>query len=95
MKPTAEVNSGMAEIACPAFEAIPGALDSGALIICDHASNAIPPDYGTLGLPREALDRHIAYDIGAAEVTRALAAQLGAPACYQPIRGCSSIRIEA
>ena len=29
---------------------------------------------------REALDRHIAYDIGAAEVTRALAALLGAPA---------------
>ena len=75
-----EINFGMAEIACPAFEAIPGALDSGALIICDHASNAIPPDYGTLGLPRGALDRHIAYDIGAAEVTRALAGVLGAPA---------------
>ena len=56
----------MAEAAYFAFEAIPGALDSGALIICDHASNAIPPAYGTLGLPREALDRHIAYDIGAA-----------------------------
>ena len=53
---------------------------AGALIICDHASNAIPPGYGTLGLPREALARHIAYDIGAAAVTRALAAQLGAPA---------------
>ena len=63
----------MAEAAYAAFEAIPGALDSGALIICDHASNAIPPGYGTLGLPREALDRHIAYDIGAADVTRALA----------------------
>src|SRR6202044_1246447 len=70
----------MDEIAHPAFEAIPGALDSGALIICDHASNAIPPGYGTLGLPREALDRHIAYDIGAAEVTRTLAGMLGAPA---------------
>src|ERR1700734_234867 len=70
----------MDEIAHPAFEAIPGALDSGALIICDHASNAIPPGYGTLGLTPEALERHIAYDIGAAEVTRALAAQLGAPA---------------
>ena len=80
MKPTADVNPGMAEIAYPAFEAIPGALDSGALVVCDHASNAIPPGYGTLGLPREALDRHIAYDIGAADVTRALAAQLGAPA---------------
>src|ERR1700734_1096818 len=70
----------MAETAYSAFEAIPGALDRGALIICDHASNAMPPGYGTLGLPREALDRHIAYDIGAAEVTRALATQLDAPA---------------
>jgi predicted N-formylglutamate amidohydrolase len=78
MKPTAQVESGMA--AYSAFEAIPGAFDGGALIVCDHASNAIPPGYGTLGLPREALDRHIAYDIGAAEVARALAAQLGAPA---------------
>jgi predicted N-formylglutamate amidohydrolase len=64
----------------PAFETLPGALDAGALIVCDHASNAIPPDYGTLGLPRAALERHIAYDIGAADVTRALAAELGAPA---------------
>jgi len=70
----------MDEIAHPAFEAIPGALDGGALIVCDHASNAIPPGYGTLGLPPEALDRHIAYDIGAADVTRALAGILGAPA---------------
>jgi predicted N-formylglutamate amidohydrolase len=74
------VKSAMAESAYSAFEAVAGALDSGALIICDHASNAIPPGYGTLGLPSEALGRHIAYDIGAAEVTRALAAQLGAPA---------------
>ena len=80
MKAAAQVNSGMAEVAFAAFEAMPGTLDSGALIICDHASNAIPPGYGTLGLTPEALERHIAYDIGAAEVTRALAAQLGAPA---------------
>jgi predicted N-formylglutamate amidohydrolase len=80
MKATAQVDSGMAEAAYPAFEVIPGALDSGALIICDHASNAIPQGYGTLGLPREALERHIAYDIGAADVTRALAGILGAPA---------------
>jgi predicted N-formylglutamate amidohydrolase len=70
----------MAEAAYSAFEAIPGALDSRALIVCDHASNAIPADYGMLGLPREALERHIAYDIGAADVTRALAALIGAPA---------------
>jgi predicted N-formylglutamate amidohydrolase len=64
----------------PAVEILPGALGGGALIICDHASNAIPPEYGTLGLPQETLGRHIAYDIGAAAVTRALAAELGAPA---------------
>jgi predicted N-formylglutamate amidohydrolase len=80
MKPTAQIDSGVAETAYSAFEAVRGALDSGALIICDHASNAIPPGYGTLGLPGEALGRHIAYDIGAAEVTRALSTQLGAPA---------------
>jgi predicted N-formylglutamate amidohydrolase len=69
-----------AEAPYPAFEAIPGALDAGALVICDHASNAIPPGYGTLGLKRETLQRHIAYDIGAADVARALAALIGAPA---------------
>lgn len=62
------------------FERIEGALDCGALVICDHATNAFPPGYGALGLPREALDRHIAYDIGAAWVARRLAERLGAPA---------------
>jgi predicted N-formylglutamate amidohydrolase len=61
-------------------ERIEGALDSGALVICDHAANAIPPGYGGLGLPREALERHIAYDVGAAHLTRRLAKRLGAPA---------------
>lgn len=80
MEPTTQIDSGMAETAYSAFEAIPGALDGGTLVICDHASNATPHGYGTLGLPREALDRHIAYDIGAGEVARALAQQLRAPA---------------
>ena len=80
MNATAQDNSAIVGAAHPAIEAIPGALDAGARIICDHASNAIPPGYGTLGLSREALERHIAYDIGAAEVTRALAGMLGAPA---------------
>lgn len=62
------------------FEQIPGALDGGVLVICDHASNALPARYGDLGLPREALERHIAYDIGAAWLTRRLADRLDAPA---------------
>ena len=50
------------------------------LFLCDHASNALPPGYGTLGLSPELFQTHIAYDIGAAVATRALAAAFGAPA---------------
>jgi predicted N-formylglutamate amidohydrolase len=58
----------------------PGRADGGLILLCDHAGNAFPPGYGTLGLPKEQLARHIAYDIGAAAVTRTLAAALGVPA---------------
>ena len=61
-------------------ERIDGALDSGVIVICDHASNDLPAAYGDLGLARESLQRHIAYDIGAAWLTRRLAHLLGAPA---------------
>jgi predicted N-formylglutamate amidohydrolase len=50
------------------------------LFLCDHAGNALPPGYDALGLAPELFRTHIAYDIGAAEVTRALAAAFGAPA---------------
>ena len=50
------------------------------LLICDHASNAIPDDFAQLGLPAHELDRHVAWDMGAAEVTRYLADALGCPA---------------
>ena len=61
-------------------ETVAGRLAAGALVICDHASNALPPEYGSLGLKREALARHIAYDIGAAGLARALASRMNAPA---------------
>lgn len=63
-----------------AVERVAGSLEPGLLLLCDHASNALPDGYGTLGLPREELQRHIAYDIGAEGVTRRLAAALGVPA---------------
>jgi predicted N-formylglutamate amidohydrolase len=50
------------------------------VLVCDHASNHIPAVYGRLGVAPSELERHIAWDIGAAEVTYALAARLGAPA---------------
>jgi predicted N-formylglutamate amidohydrolase len=62
------------------FERIDGPADAGVLVLCDHASNAIPEHYADLGLPPAALQRHIAYDIGAAWLTRKLARLLNAPA---------------
>jgi predicted N-formylglutamate amidohydrolase len=63
-----------------AFETIDGDAAAGLVLICDHASNALPAEYGSLGLPAQEFHRHIAYDPGAAEVTRALARHLGVPA---------------
>lgn len=50
------------------------------LVLCDHASNRVPPEIGTLGLSEADMARHIAYDVGAAGVARRLAALLDAPA---------------
>lgn len=50
------------------------------LLVCDHASRSIPAGLNQLGLQPWALDLHIAYDIGAAGVTRALADRLNATA---------------
>lgn len=50
------------------------------LLICDHASNAVPRSLQGLGLTERDLQRHIAYDIGSAEITRMLAEALDAPA---------------
>ena len=55
------------------FEVLPGTRDRRLLILCDHASNALPADYAHLGLPEAEFERHIAYDIGAAAVVRGMA----------------------
>ncbi|PXA99046.1 N-formylglutamate amidohydrolase [Nostoc sp. 3335mG] len=49
------------------------------VILCDHATNRIPEEYGDLGLsPSERLS-HIAWDPGALAVSRALSESLDAP----------------
>ncbi len=63
-----------------AFDAVNTGADPRFLIVCDHASNASPPGYGTLGLPAEEFERHIAYDIGVDGLVRALAKRLDCPA---------------
>lgn len=50
------------------------------LLICDHASCAIPKTLNNLGLDQESLEDHIGWDIGAAAVTRRLSILLDAPA---------------
>ncbi|MDX2307147.1 MAG: DUF1244 domain-containing protein [Hyphomicrobium sp.] len=50
------------------------------LILCDHASNAIPAEYDALGLAPAEFNRHIAYDIGARDVALGLARRTGATA---------------
>jgi predicted N-formylglutamate amidohydrolase len=50
------------------------------VLICEHASNHIPAEYNKLGLDDHDLARHIAWDIGAAQVTRALSKRLDASA---------------
>ncbi len=47
------------------------------IFICDHATNFIPSNYNNLGISDENLKSHIAYDIGAKEVTEHLAKKLG------------------
>lgn len=61
-----------------AYEAIAGT--GPLLFLCDHAANALPPGLDHLGLDPALFAAHIAYDIGAAAMTRALAASYGAPA---------------
>lgn len=64
----------------PPYEIIHVGATTPILLICDHASRAIPAALGRLGLEDDAMRRHIAYDIGAAALTRLLAARLDAPA---------------
>ncbi|MDP3677359.1 MAG: N-formylglutamate amidohydrolase [Novosphingobium sp.] len=60
-----------------------GAPDCPFVLVADHAGNAIPRAMGNLGLGEADRARHIAWDIGIAEVAEALAQLLGAPLVLQ------------
>lgn len=62
----------------PAVEVLNEGGASDIVLICEHASNHIPQSFGGLGLPPSELERHIAWDIGAAEVARGLSERLDA-----------------
>jgi predicted N-formylglutamate amidohydrolase len=54
-------------------------------IVCDHASNRIPPRYGDLGLPPSERIRHIAWDPGALAVSNRLSELLDAPLVHATV----------
>ena len=61
------------------------------LLLADHAGNRVPEELRDLGLPREELTRHIAYDIGIEPLARRLADLLDAPAL---LNHCSRLVID-
>jgi predicted N-formylglutamate amidohydrolase len=63
----------------PAVTALNEGGASRFVLLCEHASNFIPEEYAALGLPAAELERHIAYDIGAANLARRLSVLLDAP----------------
>ena len=64
----------------PPFEIVNPEGAAPVVFLCDHASNRVPRALDGLGLPPADLERHIAWDIGAAAITRRLAAHFDAPA---------------
>jgi len=65
------------------FEVVEATAGSRYVITCDHASRRIPRALGSLGLPEHELERHIAWDIGVAELGRELARLLDATLILQ------------
>ena len=55
------------------------------VLVCEHASNAIPAELDDLGLSDEAINSHIAWDPGALEVAREMSLMLDAPLVAQRI----------
>jgi len=64
----------------PPFEILNPGGSAPFLLVCDHASNRVPPTLDNLGLDEGALGRHIAIDIGAGPTTRELSVRLDATA---------------
>ncbi len=67
----------------PAVEVLRAGAPSPFFLTCEHAGKVLPRRLGTLGLEPWHLERHIAYDIGAASVARGLSERLDAHVVLQ------------
>ena len=65
------------------FELIESDISADILLVCEHAGQAVPIKLNGLGVSLEIFNQHIGYDIGAAKLTRKIAAQLNVPAILQ------------
>jgi predicted N-formylglutamate amidohydrolase len=55
------------------------------VIVCDHASSFIPPEYASLGLGPAEQEAHVAWDPGALGLARRLARRLDAPLVHATV----------
>ena len=55
------------------------------VLVCDHASNRIPQEFGTLGLTPVQRLMHVAWDPGALAVARLLSGMLDAPLIHSTV----------
>ncbi len=58
------------------------------ILTCEHATNFIDPELNNLGLSKEQLNTHIAYDKGCKEITQKLAKKLS---CQYVLGTCSRL----
>lgn len=70
----------IAELQAAACETLRPGSASPILLLCEHAGNAVPHPWGTLGLPPAFFDTHYGYDPGVDGLTRTLSERLDAPA---------------
>jgi predicted N-formylglutamate amidohydrolase len=81
---SAATESGSGE-AMPPVRTINGDGRSPFVLVCDHASNRIPAEYGDLGLSGIDRLRHIAWDPGALSVSLELVDRLDAPLVHSTV----------
>lgn len=75
----------------PAFRVVNPDGTAPLLLVCDHASDAVPRRLGTLGIGVREQRAHIAYDIGAAEVGELMATRFD---CTLMLSGYSRLVID-
>lgn len=63
----------------PAAEVINPEGRSPVVLVCEHASNAIPEALAGLGLDSDARQSHVAWDLGALDLARMLSLRMDAP----------------